>query len=227
MVSWTRSGITTRLADSLGAVSLRRRTVIEFAKRHKLIYFRSVDQNTMSTPIIRSSTSALGQVDSNFCVGSHAGYDVALVERLANVSYGEYKTTVHRWYVLQIDLKNAASLPFIFVGSKQQTKAYYAKIFSLHRDLRYMAIDSSTKHHRIFHSNYAVLASPAQTPVVYRLLHSDMIDAIATRKYPFAVEIQDDTLYVITEATKPNQQLLDKLLHYGLWFAKEIDERLG
>ena len=30
----------------------------------------------------------------------------------------------------------------------------------------------------------------------------------------------------MTEVVKPGEQLLDELLHYGLWFAKEIDKRL-
>ncbi|MDB5176416.1 MAG: hypothetical protein JWN75_84 [Candidatus Saccharibacteria bacterium] len=218
--------IITRLTDNLGAVTLRRRSVIEFARRHKLIYFRSVKHNNSSAPVIRSSTTAVGQVDTNFCVGTHAGYDLALVERLANVGFGEYKTTIHRWYVLQIDLKSASNLPFIFVGTKQQTKAYYAKLLTAHRELRYMAVDGSSKSSKDFHSHYAVLSSPAHTPTLYRFLNNDMIEMIAGHKYPFALEIQDDVLYVITEATKPNQQLLDKLLHYGLWVAKEIDQRL-
>jgi hypothetical protein len=226
MPNWKQNSIS-RLAGSLGGVTLRRRAVINFARQHKLIYFRSVSHEGQTTPIIRGSTTAPDQVDANFCIGSHAGYDLTLVERTASVAFAAYKTTVHRWYVLQIDLTSVSNLPFIFIGTKQQTKAYYARLLTAHRELRYLTIDSTAKQNQAFHSHYAVLSSPAETPALYRLLNDEVMDTMASHKYPFAIEIEDDTLYVITEATKPNQQLLDKLLHYGLWLAKEIDQRLN
>jgi hypothetical protein len=226
MPNWRRNSIS-RLASSLGGVTLRRCVVINFARQHKLIYFRSVSHEGQSAPIIRGSTTSSDQVDANICIGTHAGYDLALVERTASVSFAAYKTTVHRWYVLQIDLNKANSLPFIFIGTKQQTKAYYARLLTAHRELRYLTVDSAAEQNHTFHSHYAVLSSPAETPVLYRLLNDEVMDTMASHKYPFAIEIEDDTLYVITEATKPSQQLLDKLLHYGLWMAKEIDQRLS
>jgi hypothetical protein len=226
MPDWKRSSIS-RLTSSIGGVTLRRRAVIDFARQHKLIYFRSVSHDGQEAQIIRGSTTAPDQVDANFCIGTHAGYDLALVERTASVSFAEYKTTIHRWYVLQIDLSSASGLPFMFIGTKQQTKAYYAKLLTAHRELRYVTVDSATNQNQVFHSNYAILSSPAELPTLYRLLNDEVVDTMAAHKYPFAIEIEDDTLYVITEATKPSQQLLDKLLHYGLWVAKEIDQKLA
>jgi hypothetical protein len=219
--------VLSRLANSLGGVSARRRAMVNFAHKHELIYFASVSSENESTPVIRGSTVAPGYIDSNYCIGTHAGYDMAIVERLADVAFDGYKTTMHRWYVLEIDLKNVSNLPFIFIGTKQQTKAYYAKLLMTHRNLRYLALDSAAYGGAAFHSHYAVLGTPSDVPLIYRLLTDEIIDTLATHKYPFAVEIEGDSLYIFTESTKQNQQLLDKLLHFGLWMAGEIDSRLN
>ncbi len=217
----------TKLSDSLRGVSSRRKAVVAFAKHHQLIYFQSVPQDSESVPVIRGSTVSPDQVDANYCIGSHADYDMAFVERTSRIAHEGFKTTMHRWYVLQIDLRTAQNLPFIFVGTRQQTKAYYAQVLTTHREIRYLSLDSASPKSASFHSHYALLASPAELPALYRLFTDEMIDTMATHHYPFAIEIDGDSLTVITEAIKPSQQLLDKLLHYGLWVAKAVDSRLA
>ncbi len=230
MARWKSDDIknyATRVTAGLVSVTLRRRAVIDFARQHKLIYFRSVSAGGQFAPVIVGSTASPDQVDTNFSIGTHAGYDLALLERMGSITYEGYKSTQHRWYVLQIDLHKANNLPFIFIGTRQQTKAYYARVLATHRHVRYLTVDSGAARSSAFHSQYAVIASPAELPQVYRLLNDENIDIIAANKQPFAVEIDGDTLSVITEATRPSQQLLDKLLHYGLWLAKEADSRLA
>ncbi len=215
-----------KLSAAFRGTSARQKAIARFAKKHDLIYFHSAHPEGGNDSVLRGSSVSPGQVDTNFCIGSHAGYDMAFVERLASVAFEGYKTTVHRWYVLQIDLKQAHNLPFIFMGTKQQPKAYYARVLTAHRDARYLTVDESSEKSTLFHATYALLASPAELHLLYRLFTHEVIESVATYKYPFAVEIEGDSLIVMTEATKPSEQLLDELLHYGLWFAKEIDKRL-
>lgn len=216
-----------KISDKISRTSGRRKSAEGFAKKHGLIYFSAVDPDGTVTPVIRGSTSSLGQVDSHFCIGSHDGYDMVLFDRLSNISCVGYKSSIHHWYVLEIDLHSARNLPYIFIGTRQQSKAYYAKLLSSHRHLRYLSVDTAAHRSAEFHGNYAVLSSPADVPTVYRLLTDDMIETMAAHGRPFAIEIEGDSLMLITEASKPSQQLLDKLLHYGLWLAKEIDDRLA
>jgi len=61
---------------------------------------------------------------------------------------------------------------------------------------------------------------------VYSLFTNDVVDVLAAHKQPFAIEIEGDSLILFTEAKKPSEQLMNKLLHHGLWLAKLIDERL-
>lgn len=216
-----------KLSAAFRGTSTRQKAITHFAKKHDLIYFHSAHPEGGDTSVLRGSSVSPDHVDTNFCIGSHAGYDMAFVERLAKTTFEGYKSTLHRWYVLQIDLKQAHDLPFIFVGTKQQPKAYYARILTAHRDARYLTIGESSEKSTQFHATYALLASPAELHLLYRLFTNEVIESVATYKHPFAVEIEGDSLIVMTEATKPSEQLLDKLLHYGLWFAKEIDKRLA
>jgi len=212
-----------RLSRALTATPLRRKTVVAFARKHQFVYFKTVPAGSLESPVVRGSSSAPDQVDSNYCVGSHAGYDMTLVERLASASFEGHKTTVRRWYVLQIDLKHASNVPFVFLGTRQQSKAYYARILATHRDISYLSIPSLADSSAVFHAAHALLASPAQFDWLQRLFTDDVIATIAAYHHLFAVEIEGENLFVMTEALVPSEQLLDKLLHYGLWFAKKVD----
>ncbi len=210
-----------------GSDVVKRRVVMtDFAAKHDLVYFKSVSSSDDNAPVIRGATMAPNQMDSNFCIGTHAGYDMALIERAADVRFVGFEPTFHRWYVLEIDLKNAHDLPFIFLGTKQLTKAFYARVLTSRRHIRYIQLDSSQKDMNAFHGTYALIASPSELATIYKLFAHDVVDAIAAHKHPFTIEIEGDSLIIFTEADKPSAQLVDKLLHYGLWLAKEIDERV-
>lgn len=203
----------------------RRDAAMRFAEKHELVYFHTVGADADTAPVIRGSTAAPHQVDSNFCIGSHAGYDMVAIERAADVAFGAFEPTFHKWYVLEIDLKHAKTVPYMFIGTKQQTKAYYAKVLTSHRNVAHLPLRSFGAD-ATFHGNHVIIASPSAVHVVQRLMTADVMQAMA-EKYPaFCVEMEDDRLIVSTEAKKPSEQLLDKLLHFGLWFAKEVDERL-
>lgn len=204
----------------------RREIATSFAKKHNLVYFHTVGADTDNAPIIRGSTATPSHVDSNFCIGTHAGYDMTVIERTADVDFVGFESTTHRWYVLEIDLKHTRSAPYIFLGTKQLTKAFFAKVLVSHRNVRYMQLESPHSHSATFHGTYALVASPASLPELHRLFNDETLHTIAEHKYPFSIEIEGDSMILFTEAEKPNEQLIDKLLHYGLWLAKRIDESI-
>lgn len=220
-----RKGMVTKLTNGFGNNSYKK-SAKKFAKENKLIYFGSLDPDGQPLPVIRGAKMSLDQVDTNYCFGTHANYDVVLADRTASIRFEGYKSSYHHWYVLQIDL-HSANLPYMFIGTRQQTKAFYAGILSAHRELRYLTLAFSAAQAASFHGHYAVLASPANTQVLYRLFDDAMINTLGAHKYPFAMEFDGDSLYIITDTKKASQQLLTKLLHYGLWLAKEVDQRLG
>ncbi len=216
-----------KLGSALLGVTSRKEIAIHFAKKHQLIYFQTVHPDSEQAPVIRGTTASPDQTDENYCIGSHAGYDMVLVERTASAGFSGYKMTRHRWYVLQIDLHTTRNLPFIFLGTKHQTKAYYARVLTAHREIRYMSLNSASKKSPVFHAAYALLASPGNLHLLYQLFGDDVIESIAARRHPFAMEIVGDTITLIADAKKPSEQLLNELLHFGLWFAKTIDEKFS
>lgn len=216
----------TRAYNRIGGTDVvkRREVATSFAKKHGLVYFHTVGTEKDEAPIIRGSTANPNQVDSNFCIGTHAGYDMAVIERSADVEFIGFETTSHRWYVVEIDLKNARHVPYIFIGTKQLTKAFFAKILVSRRDIRYLQLEDINSHASSFHGTYALVSSPSSLTTLQAIFNDEVLHSISAHKHPFTIEVEGDTLIVFTEAEKPNEQLLDKLLHYGLWFAKRLDE---
>lgn len=203
----------------------RREAATAFAEKHQLVYFHTVSADDEHAPVIRGSTVAPHQIDSNFCIGTHAGYDMAVIERSADVAFGNFESSFHRWYVLEIDLKNARDLPFVFLGTKQQSKAYYARVLTGHRGVAHIQINEAGP--AGFHGHYAVIAAPNDYTLLQRLFDGETMHMMAEHRYPFSLEIEGDSIILTTLADKPSEQLIDKLLHYGLWFAKRIDEVLA
>jgi len=227
MTKWSLRKRASRTYQRIGGsdVVKRRMVMTEFAHKHDLIYFHTVSAEEDSVPVIRGSTATPKQVDSNVSIGTHAGYDMVLIERAGDVEFIGFESTFHRWYVLEIDLKYARNVPFVFLGTQQLTKAFYAKVLTSHRDVRYLQLASQAASTAAFHGHYALIASPTHLPLLHRLFDEEAVTMIGTHKRPFTVEIEGDSLILFAEAEKANEQLLDQLLHYGLWLARRIDER--
>lgn len=211
------------LGLSEGAV--RRRVIAKFAQKFGLIYFRTIDATSTEMSLVRGVTNSVGQNDSNLCVGSHDGYDMVFVERDVTTHVAGEAPVRHRWHIMEFDLHSHDNLPFLFIGTKQQSKAFYTRLFALYRDVRHVdpGYLQAPKH---FHPHFSVLASPAEHLFVARVLTQEITETMAKHQYPFAIEIQDDSLFVISEATTATSvQSLTKMLHYGVWLARHIDSK--
>lgn len=201
-----------------------RRAAISFAKKHHLVYFQQINPENNKIPVIQGTTTASIYTDKNVCIGSHAGYDIVFLERQSMVEFAKYAASHHRWYVLQIDLKRNTYLPFVFVGTRQQSKTYYARLLSSRPGLHYLMLETEAQNSAAFHSHYAIIAELSSLKTVSEIFHNDIVTTMGHHLYPFSIELEKDSLILMTEAKKPNQQLMNKLLHFGLWFAKEVDK---
>ncbi len=202
-----------------------RRTIKKFAQAHGLMHFNSGKTAASHMQIIRGTTAAYDQKDTNICIGTHDGYDISFLERTASVVHDGYPSASHRWHIMSFDLHSHNNLPFIFIGTKQQSKTFYAKLFTTRREVR--QLDPSffgVPGH--FGAHYTVVASPAEQLVLTQLLTTPVTTTMAKYHYPFAVEIQDDTLYVITEFKLVTDASLTRMMHYGLWLAGHIDQNI-
>lgn len=209
----------------VGQQSLHRRSVTKFADHYGLTYFGSIHPSTYHLSTIRGVTSSLNQKDMHICIGTHDGYDVMYLERLAMIEHPDFEPASHRWHIMSFDLHSHRNLPFIFIGTRQQSHAFYAKLFTSHRDVRHIDTSylSAPTH---FSSHYTVIASPAEQLALARVLTTPITATMAKYQHPFAIEIFEDTLYVITESRQTSESQLVKMLHYGLWLARHIDQQV-
>lgn len=208
----------------LSEAAMRKRTIEKFAQKFGLLYFRSVNAASSQVSVIRGSTASIDQQDGNICIGSHDGYDMVFVERTATTSFGEYPSTRHRWHIMEFDLHSHNNLPFIFIGTRQQSRTYYAKLFGTHREVGHITREMHPNITKNFDAHYTVVASPAEHIVLTQLLTEPITASMAKNQLPFAIEIHGDSLFVITEASQVSQQSLTKMLHYGIWLARHIDD---
>lgn len=213
--------------DALGLSehAMRRRTIAKFAQKFGLIYFRTIDTSSPHFSLVRGVTNSIGQKDSNMCIGVHDGYDMVFIEREATLQSVDQPPVRHRWHIMEFDLHSHDTLPFLFIGTKQQSKAFYSKLFTMHRDVRYVGADFLQSHGH-FLPHYSVVASPAAHLYVTGVLTEEITGAMAKYQYPFAIEIRDDSLFVITEVGSATTiQPLTRMLHYGIWLARHLDSR--
>ncbi len=210
----------------LSDVAKRRRSIMKFAKQHDLMYFSSNKNQTLTVPIIRGSTASLDQKDTNICIGTHDGYDIVFLERFGTTTHPGYDTSVHRWHIMSFDLHSHSSLPFIFVGTRQQSKTFYANLFATRREARMLESTFFTGVQR-FGAHYTIVASPSEQVVLTQVLTAPITQTMAKYQHPFAVEILEDTLSIITDSQYMTESSLSKMMHYGLWLAKHVDANVS
>lgn len=214
---------TAKIYDLLAAseVRLQSRAVVQFAEKHKLIYFRTVNVHDYSVPVVRGVTAALHQRDKNLCIGAHDGYDLVYVQRQTTEKDVNGIEAVHNWHVMEFDLKKSTDQPLVIVGASSLDKPFYAKVLSEHRQLRHIPLSHATAN--AFQDHYTVLGSLADTEHINRLLPSDITTKMARHKEPFSIELYEDSLFVFVNNQKVSDQLLTKMMHYGIWLARHID----
>lgn len=206
-------------ASSLGS---RARVMRRFAQQFHLLYFPSADTSLARTDTARGSVSAHGQRDQHICIGQHDGYELVLLDRSVLMTASDALSARHHWLILQIDLQRHSALPFVFVGTKHQSKAFYARLFAAEREARLLDPEYFVDTKK-FGQHYTLVASPGEHATIARILSRPITDAMTAHHYPFAIEIQHDRLLVIADADRPSVTSLTKLMHYGLWLARHID----
>lgn len=198
---------------------------MKFARQYGLLFFDSDRSAAPHIQVVQGVTSALDQRDTNICIGTHDGYDIVFLERMASITHSEYPSTTHRWNIMSFDLHTHSNLPFIFIGTRQQSKTFYARLFTARREIRQLdpSFFGVPPH---FSAHYTVVASPAEQLTLAQLLTTPVTTTMAKHQHPFAIEIQADTVYIITDAMQISDASLSKMMHYGLWLAKHIDENI-
>lgn len=214
---------TAKIYDMFAAseVRLQSRAVMQFAQKHKLIYFKTVNVHDYSVPVVRGVTAALHQRDRNLCIGTHDGFDLVYVQRQTTEKDSTGTESVRDWHVMEFDLKTADNQPLIMIGAANLDKSFYSKVISEHRQLRHIPLQHEAS--SVFQHHYTVLGSLADTQHIHKVLSKEITEKMSHHKEPFSIELYEDSLFVFTNSQKGSEQLLTKMMHYGIWLARHID----
>lgn len=198
-----------------------RKAFTGFAKRHKFVYFSKLNAHRDDTHVIRGITLGISAGDSNHIVGTHSGYDIVGVLRQNAV------ISNRSWVVMQFDLHTAVSLPHIIIGHQSEAKPLLDSLHGIHRDLREHLPSEVATHHAKFAKHYIVYAPPAHAPLVDHIVSTELTAAVVDRLGKIVIEIEGDSVYLCADNPTVNIHYLDKMMHYGIEFAKHIDTRMG
>lgn len=205
---------------------MHRRIFMQFAEKVGFVYFGYVDQRSDEHRLIRGLTVSSNHRDTNYCIGTYEGYDIALVERVDTIKFPGKPTKRHDWIIMTFDLRTSYDIPHIFLGLHTHSDTFYAHLFTKFSHLAQIPLGNTIPYDKGFLSRYVLYASPDQSLTAKQLFDPTLAKTIADHFGSLTVEVVDGTVYVYAEHQRPSQQLLEKMLKYGLWLTRTIDYKL-
>lgn len=203
---------------------LHRRTYQQFAERLGFVYFGFVDQRSDEHRLIRGLTVSAKHRDNHYCVGSYEGYDISLVERTDTIHFPGKAPKAQEWIIMTFDLHRQVDLPHIFAGLHDHGDTFYAQLFTKFSNFHPIQLNVHEGYPQEFLHKYSIYAQPVQALSASRLISPSIAQVISERFQGLTVEIHEGCLYVYAEHHRPNIALLDRMLTYGVWLARAIDQ---
>lgn len=197
-----------------------KRTFAEFAKKRHLVYFGNIDTSANDSQVVRGITLGLSSGDKQHVFGTHDGYDMAVVQR-------QGETEGRFWVVMQFDLHTAVSLPHMIIGKETEARPLFESLLGIHRDLQLHHFTEPEQHHSKFSTHFVTYAPPAHAPLVEYVVSPELTNALVDHIHRIVIEVEGDSVYLIVDNPSLSVQYLDKMMHYGIQFAKHIDEKMG
>lgn len=210
-------GTPTRLANDKHA----KYVFSTFAKKHRMVYFASVDKSQNDSDVVRGITLGLSKQDAHHVIGSHDGYDIACVLRVGEAKSG------HQWVVMEFDLHTAVNLPHVLIGKTSEVKPLFESLGGIHRELQEHIFAQPDNHHPKFAKKFITYAPPAHAPLVEHIISPDLTSAVMNHIHKIVIEIDGDSVLLCVDRPTLSVQYLNKMMHYGVQFAKHIDEKMG
>jgi len=188
----------------------------QFASKHHLVYFGSVDARSDEHHLLRGLTASTSHIDNNYTVGTFQGHDLMLVERRNAITHPGKPTRSYKWLILAVDLKRS-DLPHIFFDGLHHDETFYANLklgFAKLQDVSSLVVPLN---------NMRVFTSVESTPFVQSLLTPEFLMGLAGASH-FDFEVNDDQVFVYsTHAASP--LLLTSMLKVGMWLAEQLNAR--
>lgn len=198
-----------------------KRVFKNFANKRKLVYFGAIDTRQNDSQVVRGITLGLSSEDAHHVFGSHDSYDMSLVQRQGEVGTRQW------WVVMEFDLHTAVNLPHILIGKKSEAQPLFESLLGIHRDLQVHEFAEPENHHHKFIKHFVAYAPPAHAPLVEHIISPELANALVDHIQHIVIEIEGDCIYLTVAEPTLSVQYLDKMMHYGIQFAKHIDQKMG
>lgn len=203
-----------------------RKLIQNFADEHGMVYFGYVNYRNDEHRLVRGMTTATGQEDTHYCIGTYDGYDVVFVRRRSESSkFVSGRPLSRQWLVMQIDLRTKFDVPHVFVGPHPGKDSQYDEITSALHSFQPIMLGVFGAHDRQFTNRYTVYTKSSRNIDTERLIHPGLTVQIGQHFWPLAFEIWDGCLFIYSSNRRPTAALLDVMLKNGVWLARQIDER--
>lgn len=205
-----------------GAAS-RKKTMINFAEKHGLVYFGYVNQRTDEHRLVRGMTSAPNHRDNHYCIGSVDGYDVVLVERQTEITHPGKLPHATTWAILTVDLRRRKDMPHVFFDAGPRNETFYANLFTKFSKLKRVDFSTIAIHDHEFLTNYQIYAPLDRAIEAEQIFTTDITRNLGQHFMPLDIEVEDDTLYLYADDMQITPELLEAILKNGLWLANQLD----
>lgn len=203
----------------------RGRVFQRFAKKLGLVYFGSVDQHHDEHDVIRGLTVSTTHKDRHYAVGSFDGYDVSIVDRSDSVRHRDTPASEHSWVIMRIDLETDDTIPHLFLHPLGHTPKAYETFFQAFHHLQPVNTMLRDDHTVEFHNRYDLYALSSRTLELEDIFTPTVTQQIATRLWPYAVEVFENKLYIYTTGEAIHESQLNTALELGLWLAHIFDKQ--
>lgn len=201
----------------------RSRVIRRFVKKLGLVYFGAVDQHRDDHQVVRGLTISTSHQDNHYAVGSYNDYDVSVVDRSDAVRQAD-GVIRHTWFIMQIDLKSTRQLPHVFLKPNNHNSESYQRLFTAFGSLQPINTLLVGQHGSEFHDRYQLYAVPTHTQEAERYFSHTVTQQIASRFWPYAIELFDNKLYIYDTEVSLNETRLQMILESGVWLAETLDE---
>lgn len=200
---------------------LAKRAFMAFAKKRGLVYFANVDTRQNDAQVVRGITLGMSEGDAHHIFGTHDSYDIVAVQRRGELGSN------HVWTVMEFDLHTAVPLPHIILGKKNEAKPLFESLLGIHRDMQVHEFAEPASHHRKFIKHFIMYAPPAHAPLIEHIISPELTNALVDHIHRIVIEIEGDSVYLSVDNPSLSVHYLDKMMHYGILFAKHIDQKMG
>lgn len=210
------------VAQNAPTVKKRGYSIKSFANKSGFIYFGSIDRKRDDIEIIRGITASTTHHDTHYAVGSYDDYDLQIVDRFDVFYDDNRKTKVTYWMIMQADLKNAQSLPHMFLFPTAVYNPAFRHLFNAFNGLQPINSLLYDQHTPEFHNRYQLYVAPAHAAYAEKFFNKNTTQIIATHFWPHAVEVIGSKIYLY-DTENITQDRLSAQLKLIAWLAETFD----